>query len=924
MRFVTMLVTLLFLSISSWAAGTISGKVVDEKTGDPVIGATVSLKGTSKGTATDVDGNFTLQADAGTYVLVVNYVGYQAKEVEEVVIADNKEIPVNVTITEANSTQLKEVVVRSSLKKENISAMIIYQKNTNTVAQVVSAEAIRKSPDRNTGEVLKRVSAASVQEGKYLVVRGLADRYNQAMLNGSMLSSTEPDRKTFSFDLFPAGMIDNIVVNKAATPDLPGEFAGGLIQVNTKDIPSENFFNVQVGTGINSQVMGKDFAYYEGGKTDFLGVDDGTRALPSNIPGKDEFRKLTEAQRLELAKEMPNDWGYKTKSGPLNANLQVAGGFTSKVFDKKLGGIFALNYNKQNRRNELTRTFFNQAGETQRTLDYKETSYNEEVLVGALANLTYELNTNNKISFKSLYNISSNDNTLLREGRDFDYGADVRSYQLGFKSNRYATAQLMGSHFLPSAKVKLDWGGSYVNLNQDQPNLRRMEYRKSDDDSQYVATIQNFLPSLRSASKFYSNLVDNIVMGNADASRQFEIGGKQQTVKAGYMMQMKDRVFNSRPFGFVGNSSDLIGLPTEEIFVPANMSATGFNLAELSDKDYDYTASSMLNAGYAMMDNNIGEKFRLVWGVRYENFSQQLNGFRSNQPVEVNTLVGDFLPSLNLTYKYNSKVNLRFSASQTVVRPEFRELSPFTFYDFELLAAVQGNPDLKRTKILNLDARWEIYPRGGELITAGVFFKHFTNPIEQFFNESGVNTISFTYGNAESATSYGAEVEFRKKLDVIGGPYLKNFTVFANGTYIYNQVKFDIKDLNGNVVDANRPMQGQSPYVINSGLQYESEQTGTSITGLFNIIGRRIFLVGNDQNPNIWEAPRPLLDFQITQKVLNKKADIKLSVSDILNKQANFYQDKNANGKYDEAGGDFLRISRKTGTNISLSFLYNF
>lgn len=923
MRFISMFVLLLFISIGAFAAGTITGKVVDEKSGDPIIGATVAIKGTAKGTATDVDGNFVLQTDAGTYTLQVNYIGFQPKEVDEVVVTNNKETIVNVTITESKSTQLSEVVVRSTLKKENISAMILYQKNTNTVAQVVSAEAIRKSPDRNTGEVLKRVSAASVQEGKYLVVRGLADRYNQAMLNGTMLSSTEPDRKTFSFDLFPSGMIDNIVVNKAATPDLPGEFAGGLIQVNTKDIPSENFFNVQVGTGMNSQVAGNDFHYYKGGSLDFIGIDDGTRALPSNIPDRDGFRKLTEAQRFDIAKTLENDWGYETKSAPLNANLQVAGGFASKLFDKKFGGIFAVNYNKQNRRNELTRSFFNQAGETQKTLDFTETSYNEEVLAGALANLTYELNTNNKISLKTLYNINANDNTLIREGHDYDYGADVRSYQLGFKSNRYATAQLMGSHYLPDAKMKLEWGGSYVNLNQDQPNLRRMEYRKSDGDTQYVATVQNFLPSLRSASKFYSQLTDNIGLGNVDASRQFQMGGKQQTVKAGYMVQVKDRVFNSRPLGIVGNPSDLIALPTEQIFAPENMGPNGFNIAELGDKDYDYSASSMLNAGYAMMDNNISEKIRLVWGVRYENFNQQLSGFRSNQPVEVNTQVGDFLPSLNFTYKYNSKVNLRFSASQTVVRPEFRELSPFTFYDFELLAAVQGNPDLKRTKILNLDARYEIYPRAGELITAGVFYKHFTNPIEQFFNESGVNTISFTYGNAESATSYGAELEFRKKLDVIGGPYLKNFTLFANGTYIFNDVKFDIKDLNGNVVDANRPMQGQSPYVINSGIQYEAEKTGTSITGLFNIIGRRIFLVGNDQNPNIWEAPRPVLDFQITQKVLHRKADVKLSVSDILNRRANFYQDKNNNGKYDEAG-DFLRISRKTGTNISLSFLYNF
>ncbi|RYD58770.1 MAG: TonB-dependent receptor [Sphingobacteriales bacterium] len=922
MRVITMFFMMLFISLQAFAAGKITGKVSDEKTGDPIIGAMVVIKGTSNGTATDVDGNFLLETAAGTYTLEVRYVGYQSKEVADVKVTGNNTATVNIVIAEAKSTQLQEIVVRSTLKKENISAMITYQKNTNTVAQVVSAEAIRKSPDRNTGEVLKRVSAASIQDGKYLIVRGLADRYNQATLNGTLLSSTEPDRKTFSFDLFPSGMIDNIVVNKAATPDLPGEFAGGLIQVNTKDIPSENFFTIQLGGGVNSQTVGRDFHYYKGGSLDFLGLDDGTRALPSTVPNKDQFRKLTEEQRLAAAKGFKNDWAYDTKSTPINASMQASGGLNTMLFGKKLGAIFAVNYNKQNRRTEMTRSFFNQAGVVQKTLDFNENLYGEDVLVGALANLSMELNANNRISLKNLYNINGSDNVLMREGRDNDYGADVRSYQLGFKSTQYLTTQLIGSHYLPKSKIKLNWNGSYVRLYQNQPNLRRMEYRKADDDSIYRATIQGFQPSLRSASRFYSNLTDNIGLGSFDLSRPFQAFGNQHTIKVGYMTQVKDRVFTSRPFGMVGNPSDLLSVDNANIFAPENVSLTGFNLSELSDKDYDYDANSMLHAGFVMLDNQLGQNFRLVWGARYEYFNQQLNGFRSNQPVNVNTQVGDILPSFNLTYRFNEKTNWRLSASQTVVRPEFRELSPFTFYDFELLAAVQGNPDLERTKIMNVDLRYEFYPRAGEMITAGLFYKKFTNTIEQFFNESGVNTISFTYGNAPDALSYGGEVEFRKKLDAMGNTF-KNFTAFANGTYIFNDVRFNIKDAAGNEVKADRPMQGQSPFVINGGLQYDAEKIGTSVTGLFNMVGRRIFLVGNDQNPHIWEAPRPVIDFTISQKVLNKKAEFKFTISDLLNKRANYYQDKNENGKYD-VDADFLRISRRAGSNYTLSFLYNF
>jgi TonB-dependent receptor len=924
MRSIALITCLLLSVFNVFAGGKITGKVSDEKNGETIIGAVVVIKGTTQGTVTDIDGNFELPVDTGTYTIEVKYVGYANKEISDVKVNANKETILSITMAQAKSTELAEVVVKTSMKKENISAMIVYQKNTNTVAQVVSAEAIRKSPDRNTGEVLKRVSSASVIDGKYLVVRGLADRYNQATLNGTLLSSTEPDRKTFSFDLFPAGMIDNIVVNKAATPDLPGEFAGGLIQVNTRDIPSKNFMSFQVGTGANMQTVGKDFAYNKGGNLDWLGIDDGTRALPSSVPDKDGFRKLTTDQRYAVAKTLKNDWSYETRSGSPNANVQASGGVNTKILKgKTFGAIVAVTYNKQNRRSEFTRTFFNQAqGVVEKTLDFKEESYGQEVLWGALANMTLELNKNSKISFRNIFNVNGTDNTLVRTGRNNDYGGDVAAYQLAFKSAKFATTQLNGNHYLEKSKVKLNWNTGYTRLRQDQPNLRRMEYRKSDDDSVYRAVVPTYLPSLASSSIFYSDLTDKIAFASVDAAKPFVMFGQSQTIKIGYMGQTKNREFNSRPFGMTGGTPELQLLPADQIFAQANIGTGGYNFSELSDKDYDYTASSLLNAGFLMLDNAFGERYRLVWGVRYENFNQTLNGFRSNKPTNVDRNVGDFLPSMNFTYKPTEKTNLRLCASQTVIRPEFRELSPFAFYDFELLAAVQGNPDLQRTKITNLDLRYELYPRSGEMITAGVFYKHFNNPIEQFYNESGINTFSFTYNNAPSAKSYGAEVEFRKRLDVLFGDVMAPFTAFANASYIFNNVDFDIKTNTGETVKADRPMQGQSPYVINSGLQYDGEKSGTSVTLLFNMIGRRIFLVGNETNPSIWEAPRPLFDFQISQKILKERGGLKFTITDLLNRKANFYQDRNDNGKYDMSK-DFLRISKLTGTTLALSFVYN-
>ena len=325
-------------------------------------------------------------------------------------------------------------------------------------------------------------------------------------------------------------------------------------------------------------------------------------------------------------------------------------------------------------------------------------------------------------------------------------------------------------------------------------------------------------------------------------------------------------------------------------------------------------ANTILNAAYLQFDNPIGDKFRLVWGVRFESYDQLVGSKLKSDPRHVNTIVKDFLPGINLAYKLNNKTNFRFAASQTVIRPEFRELSPFAFYDFELGAQVVGNKSAERTKVTNLDLRYELYPRAGELITFGAYFKHFDKPIEYYFNRTGPGTNTFNILNTKNATAFGGEVEFRKKMDFVNA--LKNFTLSGNVSYIYSRVK----DTTGTV---DRPLQGQSPYLINFGVQYDVEKIGFSSTLLFNQIGRRILFVGNEAISDIWEAPRPLLDLQLAQKVFKRKGEVKLNISDIINRKANFYHDLDDNKKYSKTSKDVLAITRNYGTNFSLSFAYN-
>jgi outer membrane receptor protein involved in Fe transport len=375
-------------------------------------------------------------------------------------------------------------------------------------------------------------------------------------------------------------------------------------------------------------------------------------------------------------------------------------------------------------------------------------------------------------------------------------------------------------------------------------------------------------------------------------------------------------LFDSRPFAIynpTGNTSFYF-LPQDQVFAPENFGDGKLAFNELSGKNFRYIANSILNAGFLQLDNQITTRLRIVWGLRIEDFDQLIGSVRKSDTRHVYSRVRDYLPGLNLTYKLDSKTNIRVSGSQTVIRPEFRELSTFEFYDFDLSATIAGNTALVRTKATNFDVRYELYPRAGELFTFGVFYKYFKDPLEAYVNPASGDATTYNLLNAKEANGFGAELEFRKKLDFVSS--LKNFTVQGNFSYIYNRVA-KIGE------DEARPMQGQSPYLINAAVQYDVEKYGLSTTLLFNQIGRRISLVSGGGQPPVWENPRPVLDFQIAKKVLKTRGEVKLNVADIFNKKAIFYSDLNKNKKYDE-GIDAFTFKRNYGTNVSISFGYNF
>ncbi|HEY6062601.1 MAG TPA: hypothetical protein VIV35_03270, partial [Chitinophagaceae bacterium] len=546
---------------------------------------------------------------------------------------------------------------------------------------------------------------------------------------------------------------------------------------------------------------------------------------------------------------------------------------------------------------------------------YNTNKYAEDVLLGGMANFSIQLNSNNKISIRNLINITTTDYAALRTGQEFISGTDnIRGRELGFRTNTFYNTQVAGDHNIPKLKLRLNWFGSFNILDQYVPQQRRIEYIQTDGVGAYQARISTG-QSQKSGSIFYSNLSDYIYTAGGDVTKNFDLLGNKQSVKGGYFFQVKDRLFDTRPFFIKLFDNSLKTLSEDQLFAQSNFVPGKLGFDEFIGKQYRYLANSIMNAGFVQFDNLLTDKLRVVWGLRYENFDQLIGSVKQSDSRHVHTKTEDYLPALNITYKLNSKTNIRLAGSQTVVRPEFRELSDFAFYDFELGATVLGNKSLKRTRIVNTDLRYEIYPRAGELFTFGAFYKYFTNPIELYFNQSGAGSSNtFNYLNADKATGFGFEFEMRKKLDFF--PVLKNFTFTSNLSYIYNRVKSATTSLN-------RPMQGQSPYLINTGLQYDLEKYGISSTLLFNEIGRRIAYVGNDQVPAIWENPRPLLDFQVAKKLLKNKGEVKLNVSDILNHKAIFYHDLNDDGHFGKTN-DALAIERKFGSTFSITFGYNF
>nr|WP_236059713.1 TonB-dependent receptor [Chitinophaga rhizophila] len=898
--------------------GKITGKVTDQKTGESLIGVTVIVQGTGNGAVTDVEGRYTINVAPGIYTLEFKYMGYQTKAVSDVVVKSGAATSLPVVMDEPKSKELQEVVIRGSFKQETINALYTAQKNNVAVSSGISAEQIRSSPDKNTGEVLKRVSGASIQDNKFVVVRGLTDRYNNATMNNVLLPSTEPDRKSFSFDIIPSGLIDNMVINKTATPDKPGDFAGGLIQVSTRDFPEEKFITVSAGMSVNGLSTFKDAKTGMRGKTDYWTFDDGSRKLPSSVPASSNaFNNLSGKAKDDVNKAFNNNWRVGNTTVAPGTSLQITGGNTKYFGERKLGYIFSVTHNHSERNEFAERNDFDIDNKVYKRHNL-DTSNKYSSSLGAVANFAYSFG-NNKISFKNLYNRILDNNTLLRQvatdpNPPFNYL--TQSMMLMLTQRSILSSTLQGEHSLKNNQ-KVEWLANFSNTRREDPDMRISNYTDSH------AIINQ--PVNSGSSRAFFTVDDKIF--NGGLSYQFPLlkKSKDHSLKVGAFEQYRKRYSIYRPLSYQSTMDfpyDKLSAPPYELFSNANLGANGIFLRDDKSITGEYNASSNLTAGYFMFDNFITKELRVIWGLRYERYNQQLKPVSSVTNYTTDTTYNSFLPSANFVYTLNDKTNLRLSYSNTVARPEFREIATFSFFDFLNTATVFGNGRLKQTRITNIDLRYELYPAAGETFAVAAFYKKFKDPISETWYS--IDNNDRTYINLNDANAFGVEVEVRKNLEFALGRLGKNSFVFANGAYIYSAIRNPnqtVRNING----TERRMPGQSPYLINAGLQINNPNNDMGVTILYNRVGPRINIVGDDSSNklDVFENARNLLDVQFSKHLFKKAAQIKLNVSDILNNPYLLYQNKDDKKSYSK-GTDYVFYQFKYGTNFSLSFSYTF
>lgn len=886
---------LILSSFSPLVAQTISGVVSDSTTKSPIVGAIITLQGTSNAVVSDIDGRYTISncPKNKPVTLVCNFIGYTLAAKS---ITAQAGAILDFAMCE-EVVKLGSVSVRGRRVRGNEAAMVSSIRSSDAVVSGISAAQISKSADRDAGEVVRRIPGISIIDDRFVIVRGLAQRYNNVWINSAAVPSSEADGRAFSFDVLPSSQIEDIVIFKSPTAELPADFSGGFIKITTKSIPDSSSLQLNYSSGINTE---------------------------------SHFGQI----RLNSGKY--DDWSVKSFSPIPDMNLGVV--YNSRI-SKKVGMVLAASGGFSNKalRDIASRRYgvYNSAADAPSLeKDYTDNQFTRDVKINAMNNWTFMPNSSMRIDFRNLLNYLDRNRLTERYGKSTVSGDYYERQSEMYVSKRLTySGQLAGSHSLDQAGM-LVWNAGYSYAGKDEPDRRIVKNLGGiPDDGQVSFTTPSYNDMI---TRYNQKLDDHIASAGVDY--KVDLGGDnwKPQLKAGVYGEFRARSYTPLEsiYRYDALSADermeYIYLPYAEMMSGDWVKPGKVYLDDVSRKSNAYRGENTLGAAYVSAMLPAGD-FKATVGVRAEWWNMAINYDRSASSSTVLMTEHRYdrlslLPSLNMSYNFTERHVLRASYGRSVNRPEFRELSPAVYYDFDLFAEVTGNPDLKMATIDNFDIRYEFYPSSGEMLSIGAFYKHFDSPIEWNFVDMG-GSYRYSYENARSAYSAGVEIDIRKSLDFIGVPQL---TLTANATFVLSKVQFATDGL---ITQRDRAMQGQSPYIVNAGLYYTSgERLGLSASVLYNLIGERIVGIGKSNSitsdsdydvPDSYEMPRNLLDLTVAKK-LGKLAELKLTVRDILAEKVVFKQFPTATIGGEKVVREQITRSYSPGTSVMLSVQFKF
>ena len=862
------------------APGRVVGRIVDARTGQGIANAGVQLVGTTQGVQSGLDGRFALQrVPAGTTTIQVRRIGYGAKTITGLMVPPGGVVEQDIALATAVA-QIAATVVTADKERGSVAAALDQQRNATQIVNAITAEQIARSPDGDAAQAIQRVSGVTVQDGKYVFVRGLGERYTTASLNGARIPSPEPERKVVPLDLFPAGILQSVTTSKTFTPDQQGDFSGAQVDIKTREYPARRQFTYAVSTGFNDAATGQSVlrAARQGGE--YFAAIGSKRDIPATLANTNLFSATT-LQTNQVVRSLSNVWTPGVANGLPQGSVSASMGGSDPFFGQNIGYLVSASYGAAQEVKRDERQAYGQAngsGGVDPLASYRGETGRISVLWGGIANFSTLVGTSTRIALNNTLSRSADNEARRDVGFDENLADSLRRTTMryverGVWSSQLAVEQQFGRH-------KLDYALTGSGTNRREPDR--------SDMVQIVRTVggvrqfQLLGSALDGARRSYFDLNErNLAL---QANDQVTVGQESDgnSIKVGGYYRNTTRASLAPSYSLINqglSQTQLTQLP-ENIFTPANAcdACTNFNVQPIGQAG-GYDAKDALVAGYAMADWGLGKRVRLIAGARVENAQiDVLTTTQGGSKYSASLKNTDVLPSLVVNTRLSDRQSLRVSATQTLARPEYRELSPVQFRDVIGGISVSGDPNLKRTLIQNVDVRWEFFPTAAEVFSVGVFYKNFTNPIERVEQPSSGGTTA-KYINAAGAKNYGLELEARKDLGSLVEMF-EGITAFSNVTIMQSTIDVGAAT-GGNASNPNRPMAGQAPYVVNAGLSYATLSGKTSATLLYNVVGRRIFSAGLLPLPDVYEEARNMVDVSIRFPIV-KTLDVRLDAKNLL------------------------------------------